>query len=778
MSVLTKKEMSEEDIKLQYITPSILATWDKSRITMETRITDGQIRLSGNFVHRDKKSVKRADYVLYWNSSFPIAIVEAKDNHHSVSFGLQQAVTYAKMMDVPFAYSSNGDAFYEHDMLTGQEREIALDDFPSPDELIKRYRESANSGNGLSANEFAVLNQPYYSSQNTYEPRYYQRVAVNRTVDAVARGDNRLLLVMATGTGKTYTAFQIVYRLLKSGMKRKILYLADRNILVDQSIQQDFSPLEKVIHKINVAKDDKTTITSHQVYFSLYQQLVGDDDKEHFSELFDKDFFDLIIVDECHRGSAKEDSRWRRILEYFSSATQIGMTATPKETTYTSNMTYFGDPIYTYSLKNGIEDGFLAPFKVISITTDISDGWRPFKGQRDYYGNEIEDRIYNNTDYDYNIVIADRINQVALEITNYLISTGRMQKTIVFCATEESAERMRIALTNLNADMCAKNPDYVVRITGSDDYGKSKLDYFISVSSPYPVIATTSKLLSTGADCKMTKLIVLDEMIGSMTEFKQIIGRGTRLREKEGKTHFVVMDFRGVSRLFSDPGWDGPIEVDPNYHSPQPKEEPDVFVDPSVPPVPKTDKPYVDVNGCTVHIINKVVSVYDTDGKLLRHENIIDYTRANILGEFADLETFIRKWNDEEKKETISELFKEHGIDLQSLKKSQRMADVDDFDFIMHIAFDKKPLTRKERANDVKKCDFISKYNGTARAIIEALLDMYCNEGIRQIEDTQVLKLDPFIRMGKPAALVKLFGGKNGYIQAVKELEQEIYKVV
>ena len=778
MSVLTKKEMSEEDIKLQYITPAILTSWDKSRITMETRITDGRIRLSGNFVHRDKKSVKRADYVLYWNSSFPIAIVEAKDNHHSVSFGLQQAVTYAKMMDVPFAYSSNGDAFYEHDMLTGQEREIALDAFPSPDELIKRYRENANNGKGLSANELAVINQPYYSSQNTYEPRYYQRVAVNRTVDAVARGDNRLLLVMATGTGKTYTAFQIVYRLLKSGMKRKILYLADRNILVDQSIQQDFSPLEKVIHKINVAKDDKTTITSHQVYFSLYQQLVGDDEQEHFSELFDKDFFDLIIVDECHRGSAKEDSRWRRILEYFSSATQIGMTATPKETTYTSNMTYFGDPIYTYSLKNGIEDGFLAPFKVISITTDISDGWRPFKGQRDYYGNEIEDRIYNNTDYDYNIVIADRINQVALEITNYLISTGRMQKTIVFCATEDAAERMRIALTNLNADMCAKNPDYVVRITGSDDYGKSKLDYCISVSSPYPVIATTSKLLSTGADCKMTKLIVLDENIGSMTEFKQIIGRGTRLREKEGKTHFVVMDFRGVSRLFSDPEWDGPIEVDPNYHSPQPKEESDVLVDPPAPPVPKTDKPYIDVNGCTVHIINKVVSVYDTDGKLLRHENIIDYTRANILGEFADLETFIRKWNDEEKKETISELFKEHGIDLQALKKSQGMADVDNFDFIMHIAFDKKPLTRKERANDVKKRDFISKYSGTARAIIEALLDMYCNEGIRQIENTQVLKLDPFIRMGKPAALVKLFGGKNGYIQAVKELEQEIYKVV
>ena len=777
MNILTKKQMSEEDIKLQYITPAILKNWDKSRITMETKITDGQIRLNGNFVHRDKKSAKFADYVLYWNSSTPLAIVEAKDNNHSASYGLQQAITYAKMMDVPFAYSSNGDSFYEHDMLTGKERKITFDSFPTPDELIERYKLNANEGKGLSDSEVAVINQQYYSSQNTYEPRYYQRVAVNRTVDAVARGDKRLLLVMATGTGKTYTAFQIVYRLLRSGLKKKILYLADRNILVDQSIQQDFAPLEKVIHKINIAKDDKTTITSHQVYFSLYQQLIGDDDKEHFSELFDKDFFDLIIVDECHRGSAKEDSRWRKILEYFSSATQIGMTATPKETSYTSNITYFGEPIYTYSLKNGIEDGFLAPFKVISITTDISDGWRPLKGQCDYYGKEIEDRVYNNTDYDYNIIIADRINQVALEITNYLISTDRMQKTIVFCATEDAAERMRIALTNFNADMCAKNPDYVVRITGSDDYGKSKLDYFISVSSPYPVIATTSKLLSTGADCKMTKLIVLDENIGSMTEFKQIIGRGTRLREKEGKTHFVVMDFRGVTRLFSDPDWDGPVEVDPNYKPTKPKESPTI-VNPPLPPVDPQEKPYVDVNGCHVSIINKVVSVYDANGKLLRHENIIDYTKTNIIGEYADLETFIRKWNDEEKKETISNLFKEHGIDLKSLKESQGMADVDTFDFIMHIAFDKNPLTRKERANNVKKRDFISKYNGTAKAVLEALLDMYSNEGIQQIEDTQVLKLDPFIRMGKPASIVKLFGGKDGYIKTIKELENEIYRVV
>ncbi len=778
MTILAKKEMSEEDIKLQFITPAILDKWDKNRITMETKITDGKICLNGNFVHRDKKSAKYADYVLYWNSGFPIAIVEAKDNNHGVSFGLQQAITYAKMMDVPFAYSSNGDAFYEHDLLTGKEREIPLSDFPTPDELIERYTSNANKGNGLSADELTVIDQPYYSSQNTYEPRYYQRVAVNRTVDAVARGENRLLLVMATGTGKTYTAFQIVYRLLKSGMKRKILYLADRNILVDQSIQQDFSPLKSVIHKINVAKDDRLTITSYQVYFSLYQQLIGDDDQEHYADLFDKDFFDLIIIDECHRGSAKEDSKWRRILEYFSSATQIGMTATPKETTYISNIDYFGEPIYTYSLKNGIEDGFLAPFKVISITTDISDGWRPLKGQRDFYGNEIEDRIYNNTDYDYNIIIADRINQVAREITNYLISTDRMQKTIVFCATEDAAERMRVALTNLNSDMCAKNPDYVVRITGSDDYGKSKLKYFISVKEKYPVIATTSKLLSTGADCKMTKLIVLDENIGSMTEFKQIIGRGTRLREEYGKTHFVVMDFRGVTRLFYDEGWDGPVEIDQNYHSPEPKIGTDGPVDPPLPSPEPQPKPYVDVDGCTVRIINKVVSVYDADGKLLRHENIIDYTKTNILGEFANLEHFIRSWNSEEKKRTISELFKEHGIDIQALKESQGMGDIDDFDFIIHIAFDKKPLTRKERANDVKKRDFISKYNGLAKEVLEALLDMYSNEGIYQIEDTQVLKLDPFIRMGKPAAIVKLFGGKEGYKKAVKELEEEIYKVV
>lgn len=773
-TILPKHQMSEEDIKLQYITPAILSKWSREKITMETRITDGKINLKGNFVFREKP--KRADYILYLSANNPIAIVEAKDNTHAVSHGLQQAMTYAQMLDIPFAYSSNGDGFMEHDFLTGQEREIGLDEFPSEQELATRYKQES----GLTPRQEAILEQPYYSSQNTYPPRYYQRIAINRTVDAIARGQQRILLVMATGTGKTYTAFQIVYRLLQSGMKRKILYLADRNILVDQSIQQDFAPLEKVIHKINVAKDDKSTITSHEVYFSLYQQLVGEDDEEHFSELFTPDFFDLIIVDECHRGSAKEESRWRRILEYFQSATQIGMTATPKETKYISNLSYFGEPVYTYSLKEGIEDGFLAPFKVINIMTDIGEGWRPRKGQKDINGEEIPDRIYTNSDYDYNIIIEDRIQQVAQEITNYLKSTDRMAKTIVFCATEDAALRMRDALAKLNADMMKKNPDYVVRITGGDEYGKKKLKYFISVSSPYPVIATTSKLLSTGADCKMTKLIVLDEMIGSMTEFKQIIGRGTRLREKEGKTHFVVMDFRNVTRLFADPEWDGPIEMNEGYmpggKQPDHKGPPDGDGkgDETTPPEPKK-KPIVDRNGCQVQIIHKTVSVYDANGKLLRQESIVDYTKENILGEYASLDNFIRQWSAQDKKEQIRDLLHDRGIDLELLKADQNMSDVDDFDFICHVAFDRKPLTRKERANNVKKRDFFSKYSGVAREVLEALLDKYMNTGIYEIEKTEILKLDPFLKLGKPAKIAGYFGGKQGYLKAVQELEQAIY---
>lgn len=775
MGVFSKKQMSEEDIKLQFITPAIVSKWDKQNITMETTVTDGRVNLKGNLVFREKP--KRADYILYLNANNPIAIIEAKDNNYSVSYGLQQAMTYAEMLDLPFAYSSNGDGFAEHDFLTGKERVFGLSEFPTESELISRYKQES----GQNADQEMIQNQPYYSSQKTYPPRYYQRIAVNRTVDAIARGQKRILLVMATGTGKTYTAFQIVYRLLQSGMKRKILYLADRNILVDQSIQQDFAPLEKVIHKINAAKDDRSTITSHEVYFSLYQQLVGEEGEEHFSQLFAPDFFDLVIVDECHRGSAKEESRWRLILDYFTSAAQIGMTATPKETKYISNLSYFGEPIYTYSLREGIEDGFLAPFKVINVMTDIGEGWRPYKGQRDIYGNEIEDRIYTNSDYDYNIVIEDRVQQVAVEITRYLKSTDRMAKTIVFCASEEAADRMRQALVNLNADMDKKNPDYVVRITGSDVHGKSKLKQFLSVSAKYPVIATTSKLLSTGADCKMTKLIVLDEMISSMTEFKQIIGRGTRLREKEGKTHFIVMDFRNVTRLFADPDWDGPIEVDDDFG--KDKESGTVYpMEPSLPgmveaPPPPygQPKPIVDANGCRVEIIHKTVSVYDANGKLLRQENIVDYTRENVRGEYASLDNFIRKWSAEQKKDKIRELLLERGIDLEAMKAEQGMADVDDYDFICHVAFDKKPLTRRERADNVKKRDFLSQYNGVAREVLEALLDKYRDTGIYEIEKTEILKIDPFMRLGKPAKIAGYFGGKEGYLKAVQELEEAIY---
>ena len=791
-------ELSEEDVKFRYINDAITSKgWTKDSIFMEQQVkfTDGKISLHGNIVHREKP--KFADYVLYVNKATPIAIIEAKDTKHTVSYGLQQAMEYAKMLDVKFAFSSNGEGFAEHDFLTGKERFFGMDEFPTREELIERYKKEINEGNGLNEQEEAAINQPLCSGQNIFPPRYYQLNAINRTINAIAKGKNRILLVMATGTGKTYTAFQIVWRLLKSGLKKKVLYLADRNILVDQSIEQDFKPLEKVIHKIDYSKDkDKLKeLLSHQVYFALYQQLIGQNDAKNYQELFpNPNYFDLVIIDECHRGSAKDDSNWRTILDYFSSASHIGMTATPKETRYQSSIGYFGEPVYTYSLKNGIEDGFLAPFKVINISTNIGDEWRPIKGQKDIYGNEIEDRIYNNSDYDYNIVIEDRHREVAQEVTNYLKSTDRMAKTIVFCADEAHAERMRIALVNANADMCKKNPDYVVRITGSDEYGKGKLDYFISVASKYPVIATTSKLLSTGVDCKMVKLIVLDQQIGSMTEFKQIIGRGTRIREKEGKTHFVVMDFRNVTRLFADPDWDGPIEIDPDY-PPKPcpvcGKNPCVCLKPTPPsacpicgknpcecptPVPRP-KPIVDKNGCEVKVINKVVSVYDTNGKLLRTESITDYTKKNIIDTYATIETFTSKWNALKRKSEIAETLKEAGIDLAVLKHDRNMDDVDDFDFICHIAYGKKTLTRRERAEQVKKRDVFSKYGEQARLVLEALLDKYMDEGISELENLSVLKNDPFRRFGSPANIARLFGGKQGYLNAVNNLTQLIYNV-
>ena len=775
--------LSEEDIKLRYITPAILnKNWSVENITMETKVklTDGRINLRGNLVARGK--AKYADYMLYYNRATPIAIVEAKDANHSPSFGMQQAKEYAEMMDIPFAFSSNGFGFHEYDFLTGRERSFSMDEFPTKEELYNRFLSESNHGAGLSADELDVINQPYCTGQNIFPPRYYQRNAVNRTVNAVARGEKRILLVMATGTGKTYTAFQIVYRLLKAGLVKKVLYLADRNVLVDQSIEQDFKPLTNTIHKVSYQQDKENPDTAHEVYFALYQQLIGKEGAQNYKELFKPEFFDLVIVDECHRGSAKDDSNWREILEYFTDAIQLGMTATPKETRYQSNISYFGEPLYKYSLKEGIDDGFLAPFKVINITTNIGDEWRPTKGQRDIYDNLIEDRIYNNTDYDYNIIIEDRIREVAHEVSSYLRATDPMAKTIVFCADEDHAERMRIALVNENADMCRKYPDYVVRITGSDTYGQSKLDYFISVASKTPVIATTSKLLSTGVDCKMVKLIALDQRINSMTEFKQIVGRGTRIREKEGKTHFTIMDFRNITRLFADPDWDGPLEVDKGYlpDRAKPYKEPTEKPQCAAEDGDDTEyqpKPFVGKDGCQVKVINKVVSVYDSNGKLLRTESITDYTRKNINDTYANLNDFILHWNQAERKAEITDLMRESGIDLQALKEEQGMTAVDDFDFIIHLAYGKKALTRKERAENVKKRDIFHKYGPDAQKVLEALLDKYMNEGISQLENRKVLTLDPFRQMGSPANIARFFGGNKQYFEAIKELEAELYSV-
>lgn len=787
--------MSEEDIKLKFITPQIMAKgWSFDDISMEAKVklTDGKMNLQGNLVVRSKP--KYADYMLYYNKATPIAVVEAKDAKHTISYGLQQAKAYAEMMKIPFAYSSNGQGFQEYDFLTGQERSLSMDEFPTKEELYHRFIQESHSGKGLSEDELKVIEQPYCTGQDIFPPRYYQRNAVNLTVNAVAQGEKRLLLVMATGTGKTYTAFQIVYRLLKAGLVKKVLYLADRNVLVDQSIQQDFKPLNKTIHKVNYQQDQGSGITAYEVYFALYQQLIGQGGKKQYEELFKPEFFDMVIVDECHRGSAKDDSNWREILDYFSGAVQLGMTATPKETAYQSSISYFGEPLYTYSLKEGIEDGFLAPFKVVNITTNIGDEWRPTKGQVDINGNEIPDRIYNNTDYDYNIILQDRHREVAEQITKFLKHTDRMAKTIVFCADEQHAEYMRTALVNANADMCKKNPDYVVRITGSDNYGQSKLDYFISVSSPYPVIATTSKLLSTGVDCKMVKLIVLDQRLSSMTEFKQIVGRGTRIREKDGKTHFTIMDFRNVTRLFADPDWDGPIEVDDNY---PPKDTPtppqscgtcgqspcicpcDICgQNPCIcPPKPKVEKPIVNRDGCQVRVLQSVVFVYDTNGKLLRTESITDYTKRNINETYVNLDDFIQRWNGAKKKEEITKLLEESGIDLKALKQEQGLSEVDDFDFICHIAYGKKPLTRRERAEQVRKRDIFNKYGNEARKVLEALLEKYTANGISQLEDPVILQLDPFRQMGTPAHIAKLFGGRAQYYSAVRELENFIYSI-
>ena len=770
--LMKKYEMTEEDIKFQFITPAIeTAGWDKlKQIKMEYNFTDGRVIVRGDATARGKR--KRADYILYYRSNLPLAVVEAKDNRHSIGDGMQQGIMYAQCLDVPFVYSSNGDGFLEHDMISGKEREIKLDEFPSPEELWNRYKNNTS----MTEDQEELITEPYYS-QIDKTPRYYQRIAINRTIEAIARGQNRILLVMATGTGKTYTAFQIIHRLWKSGRKKKILYLADRNILINQAMQQDFKPFAKVMTKI----EGKTLDSSYELYMSLYQQLAGDENEEPF-RAFTPNFFDLIVIDECHRGSAKEDSRWRKILEYFSNATQIGLTATPKETKDVSSTTYFGEPIYTYSLKQGIDDGFLAPYKVIRVGLDKDlEGWRPIAGQRDIYGYEIDDREYNTKDYDKNLIIDERTITVAHRITRFLKETDRFAKTIVFCVDIDHAERMRQALVNENNDLVSENPKYVMRITGDNTEGKAQLDYFISEYSKYPVIVTTSKLMTTGVDCKTCKLIVLDNNINSMTEFKQIIGRGTRLRPDYGKEYFTIMDFRNACRLFADPEFDG---------------DPIVVIDDSDPPteplvMPPSDTPLsvgpdfngddspekrhkFRVQGVEITILNERVQYYDMGGKLIT-ESVTDYSKKNILGEYSTLDSFLHVWNSEERKQAIVDELQTHGVLLEALRDVVGNKDIDDFDLICHIAYDKAPLTKTERANNVRKRGYLHKYSELAQEVLNALLDKYMDEGINDISNIEILSNDPFRKFGTPMNIAKLFGGKDGYLRAIKDLQDEIY---
>lgn len=773
---MDKSEMTEEDIKLKYITPAIERKWDKlSQIRMEYSFTDGRVIVRGSVVARGKR--KKADYILYYKRNLPLAIVEAKDNNHSVGAGLQQGIEYASILDIPYVYSSNGDGFLERDMKNGTEREIGMADFPSPEELWTRYK----GDKGFTSEQEKLITEPYFFQVGYKTPRYYQRVAINRTIEAIARGQNRILLVMATGTGKTYTAFQIIHRLWKSDTKRKILFLADRNILIDQTMQQDFKPFEKIMTKISGKKLD----SAFEIYLSLYQQLAGDDQKEPFRE-FSPNFFDLIVIDECHRGSAKEESRWRKILEYFNSATQIGMTATPKETKYVSNTEYFGEPLYTYSLKQGIDDGFLAPYKVVRIGIDKDlEGWRPPVGKLDVYGDEVEDREYNIMDYDRNLIIDERTATVAKRISDFLRGTNRFDKTIVFCVDIDHAERMRQALVNENADLSAENAKYVMRITGDNDEGKAQLDYFIAEDEKYPVIVTTSKLMTTGVDCKTCKLIVLDNNINSMTEFKQIIGRGTRLKPEYGKEYFTVMDFRNACRLFADPDFDGdPISIiDDSEDTDNPIEPP---VPSTVPSNGQTNNggdvdhhdpriKKIRVNGVEVKIVNERVQFYDKDGKLIT-ESVTDYSKKNILGKFATLDDFLSEWNTGERKQAIVDELKERGVLLDALHEAAGKRDIDDFDLICHIAFDKKPMTRSERAANVRKRDYLGQYEGLAREVLSSLLDKYAANGIADLEKVDILTIDPFRTIAAPKNILAAFGGKQGYISAVKQLENQIYE--
>lgn len=783
-----KRDLSEEDIKARYITPAVEQSgWDKKQIRYEYAFTAGRIILRGNITKRSKK--KFTDYLLFYKPNLPLAIIEAKDNNHPVGAGLQQAIEYAEALDVKFVYASNGDGFVEQDLITGDIRNLSLDEFPSPDELYHRY---VNEMNFSEIGEKALL-EPYYWVPGYKTPRYYQRIAIDRTVNAVASGRDRVLLVCATGTGKTFMAFQIIYRLWKAGIKKKILFLADRNVLVDQTISGDFKPFGGKMTKV----ENKQLDSSYEIYLALYQQLAGDEGVEPFKQ-FKPEFFDLILIDECHRGSAKEESAWRKILEYFSGATQIGMTATPIETKEASSQTYFGEAIYEYSLKQGINDGFLAPYKVIRIGLDKDlVGYRPEAGKHDDNGYEIEDREYNIKDFDRTLVLDERTKVIAKKVTEFLKKTDRFSKTIVFCVDVEHAERMRQALIAENKDLWTENHKYIMRITGDNAEGKAQLDNFIDEDSTYPVIAVTSKLMTTGVDAKMCKLIVLDNNINSMTEFKQIIGRGTRLLEDYGKTYFTIMDFRNASRLFADKDFDGNPEVVIDITGDDP-------VDPVTGNEDDTENTGDDtgsnlgtgntgdsgddwgtgdgsekpkkyyVKDIEVKVLSERIQYIDKDGKLIT-ESLIDYTRKNILGQYARLDVFLKKWNEAKKKQTIVEELREDGVLLDAVREETGQTDIDDFDLILHLAYDKAPLTRIERIKNVQKRGYLYKYSELAQKVLGTLMDKYASEGLKEIEETKVLQLHEFQQFGSPMKIVKAFGGKAAYEQAVKELEDEIF---
>ena len=757
-----------------------------TQIREEVYFTKGRVIVRGKTVKRGE--AKKADYILSYKPNMPIAVLEAKDNNHSVADGMQQALEYAEVLDIPFAYSSNGDAFLEHDRtvtIGTVTREIPLDQFPSPDELWARYRKAK----GYTAQQEAIATQDYYDNGSQKSPRYYQLIAINRTVDAIASGLNRILLVMATGTGKTYTAFQIIWRLWKSGAKKRILFLVDRNILADQTKTNDFKPFGQAMTKIT----NRTVDKAFEIYLCLYQAVTGTEEEQNIYKQFSPDFFDLVIIDECHRGSAADDASWRKVLEYFSSATQIGLTATPKETKEVSNIEYFGDPIYIYSLKQGIADGFLAPYKVVRIGIDKDlDGWRPETGQTDKHGHLIEDREYNDRDFDNNLILEKRTTLVASKVTEFLKATDRFAKTIIFCENIDHAERMRQALVNANPDLAAANAKYVMRITGDNDEGKAQLDNFIDPESTYPVIACTSRLMTTGVDAQTCHLIVLDRRINSMTEFKQIIGRGTRINEDFGKFSFTIMDFKRATALFADPDFDGdPVQI----YEPGPDEPP---IPPDDPPnqaktvsrqarmtpastpiaerrrVRRPRPPKYYVNNVEVRVATERVQYLDANGKLIT-KSLKDYSRKTVRQAYVSFAEFLTVWHEAAKKQAILEELATKGVFLDELAE-QVGRDYDAFDLICHVAFDAPPLTRKERAEKVKKRNVFGKYGDQARAVLNALLEKYADGGIASVESLEILKVDPLTAFGTPVEIVKLFGGKPGYLSAIRDLETALYQ--